>query len=92
MPNTELVLKRDVSSFRMIAIGTWRTTKDPSVYGALDVEMDEVLRYIEAFRAHTGKRLTVTHLMAFAVAKVLEQIPDANAVLRFNRIYLPVIS
>ncbi|MEQ1569291.1 MAG: 2-oxo acid dehydrogenase subunit E2 [Myxococcota bacterium] len=72
----------------MIAIGTWRTTKDPSVYGAVEVEMDETLRYVEAFRAATGKRLTVTHLMALAVGKVLEAMPDANALLRFNRIYL----
>lgn len=88
MSNVQLVRKSQVSSFRMIAIGTWRTTKDPSVYGAIEVEMDETLRYVEAFRAATGKRMTVTHLMAKAVGLVLAAIPDANAVLRFNRIYL----
>ena len=88
MSNITLVRKHAVSSFRMIAIGTWRTTKDPSVYGAIEVEMDETLRYIEAFKAATGKRMTVTHLMAKAVGLVLAAIPDANAVLRFNRIYL----
>lgn len=88
MPNLDLVLKDKVSSFRMIAIGTWRDAKDPSVYGSVELEMDETLRYLEAFRAATGKRLTVTHLMAAAVAKVLEAMPDANAVMRFHRIYL----
>src|SRR5690349_6662883 len=72
----------------MIAIGTWRTTKDPSVYGSIEVEVDETLRYLEAFRAATGKRMTVTHLMAKAVGLVLAAMPDANAILRFNRIYL----
>jgi pyruvate/2-oxoglutarate dehydrogenase complex dihydrolipoamide acyltransferase (E2) component len=86
--NVALVHKRAVSSFRMIAIGTWRTTKDPTVYGAIEIEMDETLRYLEAFRAATGQRMTVTHLMAKAVGLVLAAIPDANAVLRFNRIYL----
>lgn len=88
MPNVALVPKGKVSSFRKIAIGTWRTTKDPSVYGSIEVEMDETLRYLEAFRAATGKRVTVSHLMAKAVGKVLEAMPDANAVLRFQRIYL----
>jgi pyruvate/2-oxoglutarate dehydrogenase complex dihydrolipoamide acyltransferase (E2) component len=88
MPNVQLVRKRDVSSFRMIAMGTWRDAKDPTVYGSIALEMDETLRYVEAFRAATGKRLTVTHLMAAAVGKVLEAMPDANAMLRFKRIYL----
>jgi pyruvate dehydrogenase E2 component (dihydrolipoamide acetyltransferase) len=88
MPNTHLTLKRDVSSFRMIALGTWKTTKDPSVYGSLALEVDEALAYIDAFREKTGKRLTLTHLMAKAVGLVLAEMPDANAILRFHRIYL----
>jgi len=88
MPNLELQLKRDMSSFRRIAIGTWKTTYDPSVYGSLTLRMDKALDYLEAFRERTGKRLTITHMMAKAVAGVLEETPDANAVLRFNRIYL----
>lgn len=88
MPNLELRPKRDLSSFRMIALGTWKTAKDPSVYGTLEIEVDEALRYLDAFREQTGKRLTVTHLVCKALAAVLEELPDANAVLRFNRIYL----
>ena len=42
MSNIVLVRKHAVSSFRMIAIGTWRTTKDPSVYGAIEVEIWEM--------------------------------------------------
>lgn len=83
-----LEAKRDLSSFRRIAIGTWATAYDPSVYGTVKLRMDEATRYVEAFRAKTGKRLTVTHMMARAVAAVLADMPDANAMLRFNRIYL----
>lgn len=88
MPNLELVPKRDLSSFRRMAIGTWRTAKDPSVYGSIALEADAVLAYIERFRAATGRHLTLTHVMARAVGLVLASMPDANAVLRFNRIYL----
>ncbi len=88
MPNLDLVRKEKLSSFRLIAIGTWRTTYDPSVYGAMKLPMDETLRYMAEFREKTGRRITVTHMMAKAVAGVLEKMPDANAVLRYNRIYL----
>jgi pyruvate/2-oxoglutarate dehydrogenase complex dihydrolipoamide acyltransferase (E2) component len=88
VPNLDLYKKKDVSSFRKIAIGTWQTAYDPSVYGTLELRMDEALRYIAEFRKRTGRRLTVSHLMAKAAAMVLKETPDANAVLRWNRIYI----
>jgi pyruvate/2-oxoglutarate dehydrogenase complex dihydrolipoamide acyltransferase (E2) component len=88
MPNLDLQRKDDLSSFRKIAIGTWQTAYDPSVYGSLELRMDETLRYIEEFRQKTGRRLTVSHLMAKAAGRALAECPDANAVMRFNRIYL----
>ena len=88
MPNLDLVQKRDLSSFRKIAIGTWRTAYDPSVYGTMELRMDDAMKYIAEFRAKTGRRLTVSHLMAKAAAMVLKECPDANAVLRWNKIYL----
>ncbi len=88
MPNIALVPKRGMSSFRTMALGTWRTAKDPSVYGSLELPMDEALRYLHAYREATGRRLTVSHMMARAVAVCLDAIPDANAILRFHRIYL----
>ncbi|MCO4763934.1 MAG: 2-oxo acid dehydrogenase subunit E2 [Myxococcales bacterium] len=88
MPNLRLSKKENLSSFRRIAIGTWRTTGDPSVYGSLKLDMDETLRYMAEFREKTGRRLTITHMMAKAVGGVLEAMPDANAIMRFNRIYL----
>jgi pyruvate dehydrogenase E2 component (dihydrolipoamide acetyltransferase) len=88
MPNLELEEKTDLSSFRRIAIGTWEHAYDPSVYGSMKLRMDEATRYIAAFRDKTGRRLTVSHMVAKAVAMALKEVPDANAVLRFNRLYL----
>lgn len=88
MPNLELEKKDDLSNFRRIAIGTWEKTYDPSVYGSMAVRMDAALAYLAEFRDKTGKRLTVSHMMAKAVAEALRRVPDANAVLRFNRVYL----
>lgn len=88
MPNLRLKLKTDLSSFRRIAIGTWRTAYDPSVYGTLKLRADPIMTYVEEFRRRTGKRLTLSHVMAKAVAITLSEMPDANAILRFNKIYL----
>jgi pyruvate/2-oxoglutarate dehydrogenase complex dihydrolipoamide acyltransferase (E2) component len=88
MPNLELVPKKDLSSFRKIAIGTWQNAYDPTVYGTLELRMDSAVRYIQEFREKTGRRLTLSHLMAKAAAMALKECPDANAVLRWNRIYL----
>ncbi len=88
MPNLDLVKKKDVSSFRKIAIGTWDTAYDPQVYGTMEIRMDEAMRYIAAFRERTGKRITVSHLMAKAMGAVFTEVPDANSILRLNRVYL----
>jgi pyruvate dehydrogenase E2 component (dihydrolipoamide acetyltransferase) len=88
MPNLELERKKDMSSFRRIAIGTWKTAYDPSVYGSLTLRMDKALQYMEDFKKATGRRITITHMMAKAVAGTLTEMPDANAILRFNQIWL----
>jgi pyruvate dehydrogenase E2 component (dihydrolipoamide acetyltransferase) len=88
MWHLELTPKEDVSSFRKLAIGSWKTAYDPTVYGTLTLRMEKAQAYIEAFRHHTGVRLTVTHLLTKAVAEALLRCPDANALLRFNKIYL----
>lgn len=73
--------------FRRIAIGTWRTAYDSQVYGGLTVRMEPVLGFVDEFRRRTGKRLTVTHVVAKAVALAFRRMPDANALLRLGRIY-----
>lgn len=88
MPNLELVRKDDVSSFRKIAIGTWQDAHDPSVYGTMEIRMEAAVKYLAEFREKTGKRVTISHLMAKVAAMALKEMPDANAILRWNRVYL----
>lgn len=88
MPNTALVRKQNLSSFRTIALGTWRTAKDPSVYGALALRVDPVLAWIERKREETGQRITLSHVMARAVALAIADMPDANGIVRLGHIYL----
>jgi pyruvate dehydrogenase E2 component (dihydrolipoamide acetyltransferase) len=85
--NVKLARKQKLSPFRKIAIGTWRTAYDPTVYGTVELRMERALEYMAAFRARTGKRVTVSHLAAKAVAAAFEETPSANAILRFYRLY-----
>jgi pyruvate dehydrogenase E2 component (dihydrolipoamide acetyltransferase) len=76
------------SIFRKLAIGTWKTTYHPATYGTIEVQMNQAESYIQDFRRATGRRLTVSHLLIRAVAEMFRRVPEANALLRFNRIYL----
>ena len=73
---------------RKLALGTWRDAWDPSVYGSMTLRMDKALDYMEQFRERTGKRLTITHMVARVMGLALQEMPDANAILRFNKIWL----
>ncbi|MCY1045905.1 2-oxo acid dehydrogenase subunit E2 [Corallococcus sp. bb12-1] len=88
MAHLELKPKQDVSSFRKLAIGSWTTAYDPTVYGTLTVRMDAALTYLDALHQRTGVRLTPLHLVLKALGEALRRCPDANALLRFQRIYL----
>jgi pyruvate/2-oxoglutarate dehydrogenase complex dihydrolipoamide acyltransferase (E2) component len=76
------------SAFRKLALGSWRAPKDPSAYAALEVRMERALAFLEALRARTGQRCTVTHLVGKAAADALRRHPDANVVLRWRRPWL----
>jgi pyruvate/2-oxoglutarate dehydrogenase complex dihydrolipoamide acyltransferase (E2) component len=80
--------KRSLAPMRRVALGTWRTAGDPSVYSTLVLRMEPALRYMKAFRAARRKPVTALHLLVKAMAGVYEKIPEANALIRFNRIYL----
>jgi pyruvate dehydrogenase E2 component (dihydrolipoamide acetyltransferase) len=88
MKNLALVRKRRMSAFRKIAIGTWKTVGDPSVYGTIELRMDRALEYLARFQEKTGRRATVLHLVAKAAAAALRATPEANAILRFSGLYL----
>jgi pyruvate/2-oxoglutarate dehydrogenase complex dihydrolipoamide acyltransferase (E2) component len=73
------------SPFRKLALGSWRPPSDPSAYAALEVRMERALAFLEAQRARTGQRMTVTHLVGKAAADALRRHPEANVVLRWQR-------
>ncbi|MGE3974483.1 MAG: 2-oxo acid dehydrogenase subunit E2 [Bdellovibrionales bacterium] len=76
-----------LSSWRKIAIGTWNTVGDPSVYGMMDLDASAMLQYLEGERTRTGERITATHFVGKAIAETIRRHPDINSVLRFGKLY-----
>jgi pyruvate dehydrogenase E2 component (dihydrolipoamide acetyltransferase) len=85
--NAELGPALRISSWRKVAIGTWRSAGDPSIYGIAEVDVAPALAYLERIRAKTGTKVTLTQFTGKAVAMTLAQHPEINCILRFGRLY-----
>lgn len=76
------------SSFRKLAAAMWRAPNDPHVFGSVDVEATPVLAFLEAYNRRFGCKVTVTHLVARAIALLLARHPELNAKVGFASIRL----
>ncbi len=65
-----------------MAAAMWIAPNDSSIYGASEIEMRPAIGLIEKLRAE-GTKVTVTHLVARAVALTLAKYPEFNAKVRF---------
>ncbi|MBN8473051.1 2-oxo acid dehydrogenase subunit E2 [Corallococcus exiguus] len=86
--NLDLHPASPASALRKLALGTWRAPRDPTAYAALEVRMEPALAFMATHRTLTGRRLTVTHLVAKAAADALRRYPEANVMLRGQRPWL----
>ncbi|MBM4253057.1 MAG: 2-oxo acid dehydrogenase [Deltaproteobacteria bacterium] len=83
----DLTPPKHQSSWRKIAIGTWRTPKDPSVYGILELRCEKVLAYMSRVSEECGERITITNFIGKALAESMRRHPEINSVLRYGKIY-----
>lgn len=86
MPNVDLGTPIEISSFRQMATVTWDHPFDPSIYGYLDFDAGPLEARLTELKAQ-GARVTVTHLVARALALTLQRHPDLNVMLRRRRLY-----
>lgn len=66
-------------------MAAWSRPDDPTIYGITDIDMSRSLAYLEGERERTGLHLTVTHLVARAVAYAISRVPEANVSVRWGR-------
>ena len=74
-----------VRGWRKLSLASWRAPSDPQIFGDLDLDATAMLAFIEAARAATGERVTVTHLVARALAVVSQRHPELNGFVRGGR-------
>jgi len=77
---------KHVPTWRRVAASSWGMSDDPAIYGWLDINATGLLAYIEALRAATGVRVTVTHLVGKAIALAFAEHPHSNALVSLGRL------
>lgn len=85
MSNVRLRRLARVSTFRRLALAAWRSPADPTIHGSLAIDATAALAYLE--RARGDVKVTLTHLVGRAVAKVLAEHPELNVLIRWGRFY-----
>lgn len=77
----------NATSWRRLALATWSPPDNPTVYGTIEVDMTDSLALIERLRASEGIHVTVTHLVAKALALGIADHPDGNGLVIGRRLY-----
>lgn len=75
-----------IPTWRRVAASTWSHSDDPAIYGWLDIDATRLLAYVEALRAASGVRVTLTHVVGKAVATAFAEHPECNALVSFGRL------
>lgn len=84
--NIEHLGPAKTSPWRKIAIGTWSSCGDPSVYGSLDIDATPILKIIQEYK-EKGIKITPTVVIAKAAAMSIKEYPSINSILRWSRPY-----
>jgi pyruvate/2-oxoglutarate dehydrogenase complex dihydrolipoamide acyltransferase (E2) component len=88
MKNLNLTLLNDSSPSRKVAMGTWRTVSDPSVYGLIEIDMTEVRALLPDYEKKHQVKVTPSHLVGKAIAHCMKLRPEINGMIRGSKIYL----
>jgi hypothetical protein len=85
MKNIGLGPRQELTTYRKIAIASWRHPRDPSTYSSLDLPAEAALAFLESWPG--TPRPTLTHFVAKVAAHCLGQYPELNHVLRGGNLY-----
>lgn len=88
MYHIKMELLKNPSSWRKMSIATWQAPDDPTIYGRMEVDVTNLLKFIKEESEKHGVKITVTHCIAKGVALALKKYPQTNAIIRFGRLYL----
>ena len=78
---------KNLPTWRRIALNAWAAPREATIHGSLEIDATAMLSYIEKARA-AGARVTVTHLVAKAVALAIAKMPQANGIVSRGSLWL----
>ncbi|MCA1840437.1 MAG: 2-oxo acid dehydrogenase subunit E2 [Actinobacteria bacterium] len=78
---------KNLPTWRRIAVNAWAPPQEATIHGSLEIDATEMLRYIDLARAQ-GHRVTVTHLVAKALALAIAKMPQVNAIVAKGSLWL----
>lgn len=85
MSHIPLGTKQTLTTYRKIAIASWRHPRDPSTYSWLDLPVEEAEAFLKAYPS--AIRPSLTQFIGKIVANCLEEHPDLNHLLRARNLY-----
>ena len=74
--------------FRKVAMGSWKTAKDPSVYAFVEIDMQKTLDLLPDYSSKHQVKITPSHLVGRAMTYAMQRRPEINGMIRFWKIYL----
>ena len=77
-----------MTSRRKLAIATWSSICEASVYGKVTFDMEPALAYLQKINTDAVEKITITHFVGKAVAHALSREPSFNGRIAWGR-YLP---
>ncbi len=83
--NIDLGEKQNLTSYRKIAIASWRHPRNPNTYAMIDLPVEPALKYLNTLTSDTP--LTLTHYVTKITAHCLDRYSELNHVLRMGRLY-----
>ena len=80
--NVKFVGKVKTSSWRKVALGTWKVVGDSQIYSMISVNVEPALDFI---KKHPG--ITMTHVAGAIGGRIIEKYPHINCIERFGKVY-----
>lgn len=78
---------KNPSPWRKLALVTWKSPGDPSVYAPIEFDATNALAYLNQLNQTATTKITMTHLIAKASGMVIEKYPSVNGIIKWGAIY-----
>lgn len=79
---------RNLPNWRRIALNAWEPPREATIHGTLEIDAKPALDFIAQTRSTSGVRVTITHLVAKAVAYAVSKMPESNGIVARGSLWL----